>query len=829
MNSVVLCNHLDFCFLFVLCVYGVWDFYITDRTGVAKSLKMPAYDNEGATISMEDVRPPEQPITISTIEEELIARRHKMFKTQKSTVASRKQQAVCVRRAHKRYGTQKNPNIILDGLNMTVPKGSIYGLLGASGCGKTTLLSCIVGRRRLNSGEIWVLGGRPGSPGSGVPGPRIGYMPQEIALFGEFSIRETLIYFGWIANMPTNEVEERIDFLIQLLQLPNPTRQVKNLSGGQQRRTSLAAALIHDPELLILDEPTVGVDPVLRQSIWDHLVDITKGGRTTVIITTHYIDETKQADIIGLMRGGRFLAEESPTELIRRYQGESLEDVFLKLSVLQNLGKRRRSSILADVVERVELPAIPNPAAVDLEEAEIGEISGEFGDNVSMSSKGRVVVTPELINPIEAMPPEEKPRRSMEMYMPMKWHHMKALIWKNFLSLFRNFGALAFLLGLPVSQMIFFCVAIGHYPVGLPIAVVNYEVNSTDTLCDYNKNVCPQDPNTYEWNLTRFSCEYLDFLSKRQSNLISYPTKEIAINEAQHGKARVVLVFHSNFSESLQLRITDPRHSNKWTVQNSDIETHMDDTDKQVEWMLSRDIQLAFMEATEHLAKVCDLPPRIMSIPVTFNKPIYGLEVPNLTDFAGPGVILTIVFFLAVALTSGSMLAERNEGILERSLVSGITGTEILFSHVLVQMLIMMLQSGMVLLLGFLVFGLTIKGPVGWVICLTLMTGLCGMTFGFVVSTICDTDRTATYLALGSFLPMVMLCGIIWPIEGMHVILQWISYFLPLTLSTEGLRSMLQRGWGVESPTVYAGFISVATWIAVYLTTSILLLKFKKG
>ncbi|KAH9634890.1 hypothetical protein HF086_017189 [Spodoptera exigua] len=704
---------------------------------------MPAYDNEGATISMEDVRPPEQPITISTIEEELIARRHKMFKTQKSTVASRKQQAVCVRRAHKRYGTQKNPNIILDGLNMTVPKGAIYGLLGASGCGKTTLLSCIVGRRRLNSGEIWVLGGKPGSPGSGVPGPRIGYMPQEIALFGEFSIRETLIYFGWIANMPTKDVEERIDFLIQLLQLPNPT------------------------------------------SIWDHLVDITKGGRTTVIITTHYIDETKQADIIGLMRGGRFLAEESPTELIRRYQGESLEDVFLKLSVLQNLGKRRRSSILADVVERVELPAIPNPAAVDLEEAEIGEISGEFGDNVSMSSKGRVVVTPELIAPIEAMPPEEKPRRSMEMYMPMKWHHMKALIWKNFLSLFRNFGALAFLLGLPVSQMIFFCVAIGHYPVGLPIAVVNYEVNSTDALCDYNKNVCPQDPNTYEWNLTRFSCEYLDFLSKRQSNLILYPTKEIAMNEARH--------------------------------------------DKQVEWMLSRDIQLAFMEATEHLAKICDLPARIMSIPVTFNKPIYGLEVPNLTDFAGPGVILTIVFFLAVALTSGSMLAERNEGILERSLVSGITGTEILFSHVLVQMLIMMLQSGMVMLLGFLVFGLTIKGPVGWVICLTVMTGLCGMTFGFVVSTICDTDRTATYLALGSFLPMVMLCGIIWPIEGMHVILQWVSYFLPLTLSTEGLRSMLQRGWSVNSPTVYAGFISVTTWIAVYLSTSILLLKFKKG
>nr|CAD7424983.1 unnamed protein product [Timema monikensis] len=104
--------------------------------------------------------------------------RRRQLRSQNSTVFTRRQHAVCVRSAFKHYGTKKSPTVILDGLNMTVPKGCIYGLLGASGCGKTTLLSCIVGRRRLKAGDIWVLGGRPGSKGSGVPGPRIGYMPQ---------------------------------------------------------------------------------------------------------------------------------------------------------------------------------------------------------------------------------------------------------------------------------------------------------------------------------------------------------------------------------------------------------------------------------------------------------------------------------------------------------------------------------------------------------------------------------------------------------------------------------------------------------------------------
>lgn len=155
-----------------------------------------------------------------------------------------------------------------------------------------------MGRRRLDSGEIFVLGGKPGTRGSGVPGKRVGYMPQEIALYGEFSIQETMMYFGWIFGMETKEILERLQFLLNFLDLPSEKRLVKNLSGGQQRRVSFAVALMHDPELLILDEPTVGVDPLLRQSIWNHLVHITKAGQKTVIITTHYIEEARQAHTV---------------------------------------------------------------------------------------------------------------------------------------------------------------------------------------------------------------------------------------------------------------------------------------------------------------------------------------------------------------------------------------------------------------------------------------------------------------------------------------------------------------------------------------------------
>lgn len=444
-----------------------------------------------------------------------------------------------------------------------------YGLLGASGCGKTTLLSCIVGRRRLNSGEIWVVGGHPGSRGSGVPGPRVAYMPQELALYGEFTLRETFTFFGWVNGMTTKAIDERMDFLIKLLQLPHHSSFVKNLSGGQQRRMSLAATLLHDPELLILDEPTVGVDPVIRQNIWDHLVEITRPGQKTVIITTHYIQETRQAHLIGLMRGGKLLAEESPDNLLQQFNCVSLEDVFLKLAVIQNMGKRRRSSIAQEVVQQIPVPAISNPA-LDISDEDKCEISGEFGDNISMSSRGRDVVTPDPIN-IRIPEVEVPPRSFTDNFKVFKAHHMKTLMWKNFLWMWRNVGIMAFIIGLPLVQIILFCYAVGKDPKDLKLAISNNELSANmETDC----------PIITGCNVTFLSCRYLQYLDDRNLDIKIYGSDSEAKDSVKRGKAWGALTFPSNYSMALMERVEAGRFAEDAILDEATMSVTMDMSSK---------------------------------------------------------------------------------------------------------------------------------------------------------------------------------------------------------------------------------------------------------
>ena len=217
----------------------------------------------------------------------------------------------------------------LDGLTFSVEPGELYGLLGPNGAGKTTAIRILTGIQRPTSGEARVLGKAPTDE---AVRPLVGYMPQETALYPDLTVRENLELFGRLYGMPRAQMRDRVDHLLKLVELQDWQRSViTKLSGGMKHRTSLAAALLPQPRLLVLDEPTVGVDPELRASFWSHFAHLRREG-TTILLTTHYMDEARRCERVGLLRRGKLIAEGAPEDILRRTGTENLEDAFLKLA-----------------------------------------------------------------------------------------------------------------------------------------------------------------------------------------------------------------------------------------------------------------------------------------------------------------------------------------------------------------------------------------------------------------------------------------------------------------------------------------------------------------
>jgi ABC-2 type transport system ATP-binding protein len=213
---------------------------------------------------------------------------------------------------------------VLRGLDFEIRPGRITGLLGPSGCGKTTLMRAIVGVQVVESGGVRVLEGEAGSPGVR---PRVGYVTQSPAVYLDLSARENLRYFAGVLGAPAARVEETLQ-TVQLAE--HADRPVRNLSGGQRARVSLGAALLGRPDVLVLDEPTVGLDPVLREDLWRTFHGLARDG-AALFVSSHVMDEARRCDHLLLMREGRLLADLTPDELRARTGEDDMERAFLRL------------------------------------------------------------------------------------------------------------------------------------------------------------------------------------------------------------------------------------------------------------------------------------------------------------------------------------------------------------------------------------------------------------------------------------------------------------------------------------------------------------------
>jgi len=213
---------------------------------------------------------------------------------------------------------------VLHGLGLVIGQGSVTGLLGPSGCGKSTLMRCLVGVQRLTSGTVTIAGAEAGS----APlRSKVGYVTQSASVYDDLTVRENLAFFARVLGAD-REAVERVIATVDLASHADSV--VGRLSGGQRSRASLAVALLNAPDLLVLDEPTVGLDPVLRRDLWALFHQLADGG-AAVFVSSHVMDEAERCDRLLLMREGRIIADDTPQRIREETRTDDIESAFLAL------------------------------------------------------------------------------------------------------------------------------------------------------------------------------------------------------------------------------------------------------------------------------------------------------------------------------------------------------------------------------------------------------------------------------------------------------------------------------------------------------------------
>jgi ABC-2 type transport system ATP-binding protein len=228
--------------------------------------------------------------------------------------------AISVRGLH----VVRGGTVVLPDLSCEVAAGAVTGLLGPSGSGKSTMLRAVVGVQRVAGGTIEVLGLPAGSPQLRA---RVGYMTQAPSVYGDLTLRENLRFFARVLGAPATAVTKAIAD-VSLTDFAD--RVVNRMSGGQRTRVSLAAALIGEPELLVLDEPTVGLDPLLRRDLWELFHGLAAAGKT-LLVSSHVMDEADRCDALLLLRDGKLLAQDTPAAIRAQTGAEQLDEAFLRL------------------------------------------------------------------------------------------------------------------------------------------------------------------------------------------------------------------------------------------------------------------------------------------------------------------------------------------------------------------------------------------------------------------------------------------------------------------------------------------------------------------
>ncbi|ODM94571.1 ABC transporter G family member 23, partial [Orchesella cincta] len=519
---------------------------------------------------------------------------------------------------------------------------------------------------------------------------------------------------------------------------------------------------------------TVGLDPTLRRSIWNHLYKIATTQNKTIVITTHYIEEAKCASMVGIMRNGRLLVEDTPVNLLRTFECELLEEVTLKLcradeSVLQNLTDHgqlpkdnRHKVVFKSSWKKKTSDVLPNHSVGTFRMSEQFEVKiPDILETTAISSKKSI------------------------------WedlcHSFKKIIGFSLiqcLTLMRLPVFLVLLLFSPTFQGVIMFLTIGAMPREMKVGVVNEELLNWTSQCDAD---------AIQWDhcdLTFLSCKYINEIRNKDIlNLIPFNSAEDALAQVQRGQLWGYLTFPENFTQyTLELFATRLFARNE-SIVGSRTHMYLDFSEYIASLLMVEHLYTAQSDYLRHMAETCFMNPNRAKMPFEFREPVYG-----------------------------SLDNNRKNGTLGRARVAGLKTPDILLSYILTQGSIGILQTFLWSLTCYFGFGYNVRGPIWVYILICLLIAICGGAFGLLKGILCEDEIQSFVIGIFIVPCLLLYGGLLWPLEGMSFFWKHFAYLLPTTLPTLSMRSVIVRALGITHPLVWPGVVSVIAWIVVFST-----------
>ncbi|XP_014240052.1 ABC transporter G family member 23-like [Cimex lectularius] len=636
-------------------------------------------------------------------------------------------------------------NWILRGLNLSIHKSTIYSLLGPSGSGKTTIIGLILGELQPDFGDInW---------GEVHSRKEFGYMPQATSLYEDLTIKESCVYYSYLFGLGGRIPKKAIQ-LLNKLEIFDLNRLVCTLSGGEQRRVSFVIALIHEPSILLLDEPTASLDCLHSKIIWEHLAALSGKG-TTILLTTHYVQEAVNSTKVGFLRKGNLIAEDKVTEFIDKHGTSNLDNIFVQL------------------------------CAKDIQKSECIVVDKSHLKCASM-------------------------KIGFQGDRCFKWPCFYAQLAKNLITVKRNLLVFFCNLCLPIVFALFFGMAIGRDLNELSLGSVSGTVKISD---------CKDMGTRYDELLRcelpeRIECFIFQRLEER-FKMVDYDDFTNAFKDLQRARIHGILKFERNFSSSLSSFYGDVTQFKSDKINDAIIVSHLDSSDYVKAHFLKKFISKSVMGIFKDIDGFCNSSKTASPIPLKFEQPIYGSAEAPYSHSLYPAYVCVCSFIFTIVFSTPALLVDKKHGCVRRNMISGLTYMEMVAAHLVIQVVLMLLQDILILGTFIWILGYPQIGRLSTALSVTLSCNINGIAIAFFVVELFKNDLVIMLTSIGAMNLSLLLGGILWPPVGYPKWLQWLCYIIPNTSTSNSLQAVALKGSTPSDPSVYRAYIECSSWIVI--------------